>query len=312
MGESIADIIASIVEGTIVGLARAFTETPFGRRKPGVVLETDGIVVRRVTDHTSKDVEDALDLLAQERRIAADEKRARDEMIRFVRESNEKGWFRHRKFRDHLFVAGCGDRTDAMAFFTYYPRERRSAIAYFIARPEAAKKGNTGRATLALARALVKFHRQRKARSIVAEVDDPRLTSSPPERNRRYARIKLFAGLAEIEGRRLHILDVPYMQPALEPTGTSGERQMLLIYVPFRPSAAEETLQRRDIISLLQWLYGRVYADAYLTNPRLDTAYRQYLAAVTKRVLGGVPDSVRSPEAASWIQSSRGASQMTT
>lgn len=299
---SIGDIVAGFVEGAIVGIARVFSERP-GR----VIFKSDDIVVQRVTDHTGKDLEQALDLLENEDRIAPDELRSRDDMIRFVRDSNESGWFRHRKFRDHLLVARSPDQVEAMAFFTHYPRDRKSAVSYFVARRGEKRKTRMNRASLTMAYALATYHASLRPRVglMLAEVDDPRLTAAPPERNRRCGRIKIFKELSEIQGKRLYVIDFPYIQPSLDPFSRHGERQMLLIFVPFRSARKGDRMKREELSGLLRWLYGRVYADTFVGNEKLDTAYRAQLAPLQAEQLQKVPDVVSCLDAESWLQSAR-------
>jgi hypothetical protein len=300
---SIGEVVAGFVEGAIVGVARAVSEFGSGAGRRGLILESDDLIVRRVTDHTGQDLEQALDLLEKEDRITPDERRSRDDMIRFVRESNERGWFRHRTFRDHLLIARSPEHVEAMAFLTHYARDRQSLISYFVARRGSPRKRNLNRATLAMARALATFHAslRPRVRLLVAEVDDPRLTTSPPERNRRCSRIKIFKNLADIQGKRLRIVEFPYIQPSMDPFDIQRERQMLLIFVPLQSEKPDESMNREDLGGLLTWLYGRVYSDAYLTNPQLDAPYRAYLARLQRQQLQGLPDTTLCPDAESWL-----------
>ena len=70
---SFVEIVAGTVEGTIVGVARAISEFKRNKQRPETVLESDGIVVDRIADHTGRHLDQALRLLDKEGRIALDE-----------------------------------------------------------------------------------------------------------------------------------------------------------------------------------------------------------------------------------------------
>ena len=306
--ESIGETIAGIVEGTIVGTFRAFSESR--QRSSDRILERSGIIVERITNHASKWLDQALVLLEEEKRITADELDAHDDMVRFARESNESRWYRYLRFRDHFFVARTDERVEAMAFFTHYPRDRQSLLSYFVARRDSArasKRSPLSLATVALAQGLAAFHASRRPRPrwIVAEVDDPRLTASPPQRNQRRGRIELFGQLANIQGTSLRVLDFPYVQPSVDPHDAHAQRQMLLVLVPLPGQPAPAALTKAQAGALIRWLYERVYGDSFETNPELDPVYRAYVRRLLEEQRAGMPDTIPCPDAKSWLTATK-------
>lgn len=244
----------------------------------------------RVADSTDRHFHDALQLYAQERRIPKDEKYSPDEMIRWVKESRTNPFLRRWRFVDDMVVAVDAGIACGLAHVTYYRFKRKSFISYVVARSCKEPSASTD----ALFEEVSRLVRRRLPRSLylIAELDDPRFAGSRPQENLRLARLRLFSRLARMFTRQLCILDVPYLQPCLDPDCGGEEKAMLLVFVPLR-RRYDGSIPRSEAKTLVRFVLESVYGDSFITSPIVHKRYKKYVGSLGERILGVLPPLVR-------------------
>jgi GNAT superfamily N-acetyltransferase len=185
-------------------------------------------------------------------------------------------WGSDRSCELHVLLAGfdLGDprrrRLIGGHIFEYYPEASCGLLTYLVIHPSHRGRGLAShlfrRGILTLKR--VARRRHRRLRLVFAEVNDPRKVSRRSDVMDPWARLAFFGRLG---GR---VLDLPYVQPELEP-GQGPARNLLLLTV-FPDMARRRSIEARPVRRFLAEFYRAVD----IRHPETDADFRKMAAAM--------------------------------
>lgn len=243
------------------------------------------------TDPADPWLHEALKLYQSERRIPDDEKTTSLDMVRWVREERDKSWIARLYCRDDLIVSVVEGKAVGLLHLTHYVLSRMAFVSYVVAKTPSSESPCTHALLDCMGRVL--RGRRPRCRIALAEIDDPEATNSPVERAMRKARLRLFRSLATAQGSELRLLDVPYVQPCLDPECSGSEIPLLLLVFWIGRHGPPRTISRANAVRIVRTVYELVYGDSFLNSQAVSRKYRVYLRALTRRVTRGIPQRVR-------------------
>lgn len=197
--------------------------------------------------------------------------------------------------RDPLFASIYNGKVCGLIDFTYYPTSRLAFISYLAAiRPQS----GLGKAiSLSLVGAARSFLERRlvRCKGIVVEVDSPFETTDNKERSERIARLKRFNELAEINGMILVKLNIDYIAPKPHLEEGARESKMLLLYSSLRRKPARNYISYREAKHILSFVFGKLYAESFMYDPKMDHEYRGYINSLLELQLKRIRRSAIVP-----------------
>jgi hypothetical protein len=252
--------------------------------------EAHELVVERIVDFEPQKnrIGDAVALY--EKRIPRDERYDHEMMVDLVRRhlSTEFGptWMFH--FLVATYIGRC-----VGMMICYEDIARNFAFIAYLAtlNPQTPGK-NPSAISGRLAEGLLEERRRLGLSSrprFVFEVDHPALTKDWKERRHRLGRLKVFDRLAPFNALHVRALDLPYIQPTLEPPWTDTRKELLLCYAA---PGLHESLPKPEAIELLTWVYMELYGDDIFEDPSTRAAYKTKMQELLDSVVQKLPEQI--------------------
>lgn len=217
------------------------------------------IVIRQITNPRSPDLQAAFDLY--ENRIPESQRFEAADIARWLLEDRENRGNSNRP-RDCFLVAKYKGRVCGFSLFHYYPVRRLVFFAYLVvAQKPGTPVGISDRLADRIAGILRHKRPFKHCKTIVLEVEDPRVQNDRAKHTRSIARIRRFCRIAEINGFTMRAVEVPYRQPPLSHT-EHGENGISAPDAGGQGSARpdqQKGIDRTAGIHLLRSLPGRLF-----------------------------------------------------
>lgn len=248
------------------------------------------IVVRRVSKPQDRSLYAAFSLY--ERRLPENERDSFDNIVRWLRECQERDKRKDAKFRDYLLLASAEGRICGIFYGTYYARTRLLLVGYLVS-------DNRSRAGKDVVPALLRYIKRllqgelRDCVGIVFEVEHFAYADSPKKCRRCRAREEYFRGCLRGEGLVVKSLSFDYCQPRLSLWDSeSKEEPQVLMYGRTQPPPLANTLPKSEVAAILDTIYNDWYGDCYEDAPERSKAYRAYLRHLYEEKVAALPDEV--------------------
>ena len=122
------------------------------------------------------------------------------------------------------------------------------------------------------------------------EVDDPRRAADPRQRMRRMGRLEVFEDLAPFEGLHVRVLDIPFLQPALDWPASAEKSDLLLCLAA---PGIQSFLDKSAVAQILDWSYLQLYGEDIYEDDSTRAEYGRHIRELRDSIVSKLPDRVR-------------------
>lgn len=264
------------------------------------------VVVRLVQDPADPDLDKALQLY--EKRIPDYQAFEPSDIIRWLRDDLEGRKLKSAPSTDWFLVAKYRRQLGGFMLFHYFPKHRLAFVAYMVVANTPGAPPNAVSANLCgtVSRLLRTRKELRGCARLILEVEDPRKEKSAKKQDECLARVRRFCTLAEMQGLSMRALDIDYVQPKLSlGDSVSVERPLLLMSARTWQAKVSAEIDRMEVEQILSFIYTDLYPEGYSTDPRENTAYREYCSGLRDRTISSLPSPIRSQSCAELVSQVR-------
>jgi nucleoside phosphorylase len=241
------------------------------------------VTVKLVTDCTDPDVLRALELY--EKRVPENERFESPDIVRWLREDQERLAAGASVALDYFLVAKIRDEVCGFILVHFYPKVQLAFVAYLVVKRGISVGGErVSQRLLSHVLTIFKKHKHLKnCKGFVLEVDDPTQARTKKQRMERLARIRLFSIQAAASRLCLRALDFRYHQPPLSvPVAGKKHREevpMILMYAA-RVPPKRSWMTKQEVSGLLKFIFVWLYPEGFSDVPEETEAYRKYLTGL--------------------------------